>query len=120
MSVGLLPARDAPWWPSTAEMGENKEFGGGAGHGNAFTRRDDRELCAHRQKRAAVSGLQSRNLSKEPSRNLLRRPESRSFPVIPSDRHQQKRFEQCARNQVETMRLIEVSKKLQPEAESFA
>jgi len=34
-----------------------------------------------------VSGLQSRDCSAEPRRNLLKRPENQAFPVIQADRH---------------------------------
>ncbi|CAK11628.1 hypothetical protein pRL70100 (plasmid) [Rhizobium johnstonii 3841] len=63
-------------------MPENKEIGGGEGQENPFECKDDGEFCAHRQGRAALSGLQSRDVSPEPSRNLLERPENKAFPVI--------------------------------------
>ncbi|OWK24744.1 hypothetical protein AJ87_18545 [Rhizobium yanglingense] len=63
-------------------MPENKEIGGGEGPQSRFTRKDDGEFCAHRHERAAASGLQSRDRSTEPGRNLLERPENQAFPVI--------------------------------------
>lgn len=74
-------------------MPENKEIGGRDGHEGPFARKDNEELWAHRQGRAALSGLQSRDVSADPRRNLLKRPENQAFPVIQVDRHSDLRLQ---------------------------
>ncbi|TAV41691.1 hypothetical protein ELI02_28035 (plasmid) [Rhizobium leguminosarum] len=68
-------------------MPENKEIGGGEGHEGPLERKDDREFCAHRHGRAALSGPKSEDGSAEPGRNLPKRPENQPFPLIQADRH---------------------------------
>ncbi|NKK38980.1 hypothetical protein GFL72_30940 [Rhizobium leguminosarum bv. viciae] len=68
-------------------MPKTRAFGGGEGQEVSPERKIVEKFAFARQERAAVSGLQSRDRSAEPRRNLLERPENQAFPVIQGDRH---------------------------------
>lgn len=79
MSVGLRDLQNARWRRSAAKTLENKEIEGGEGHESPFERKEDGEFCAHRQGRAALSGLKSEDGSAEPRRNLPEKPKTGRF-----------------------------------------